>query len=292
MSRDNSSNEHEVVAGGRNTQDKRAFLAVGLTIAISLVAIIFVRPRVGPWLEVRWAYRDLSNPKSSTRTDAINRLRNDAQGTKNELLALLHHSDKGVRHFAASELAHRTSVADDIIDAFLTALESNRHVAEIGHSAPGLFVRYAEDATGPLTRTDRRMIAWLKTELNSTVPRQSGSAAWAMTAFAVRDPSIRGPLAGYLKNGTYFYKYAVLRRLVDDDPSMRDQYVELLLSGLKSPDQNDQANAMSGLRQLKDKPDDLNSRLAAIRKESTDPAVVARIEQVLEELRKNETEQP
>ena len=163
MNAGQSSSQHEVVPAGRMSQNKYAILSVGLTVVVSLALIVFVRPRVGPWLEVRSAYRNLSSADDDARIDAIRRLRSLGEETESELIALLHHPDAGVRHFAASELAHKTRVTDDIIEAFLIALESNQHVAEIGYHAPKLFFRHAEDATGPLTETDQRMIAWITT---------------------------------------------------------------------------------------------------------------------------------
>ncbi len=292
MNAGQSSSQHEVVPAGRMSQNKKAVLLVGLTVVVSLALIVFVRPRVGPWLEVWSAYRNLSSADYDARIDAIRRLRSLGEETESELIALLHHPDKGVRRFAASELAHRTRVTDDIIEAFLIALESNQHVAEIGNSAPKLFFRHAEDATGPLTETDRRMIAWLRPKLNSTNPDRSGTAAFALTAFVNRDPSLREPLAAYLKNGAFFYKYLMLREMADSDPSMRDEYVDVLLSGLGSSVNTDQSNALYGLANLKNEPDDLRSRLEARREESTDPGEISRIDQALEELRKNDAEQP
>ncbi len=292
MNAGQSSSQHEVVPGGRMSQNKYAVLLVGLTVVVSLAAIVFVRPHVGPWLEVWSAYRNLSSADYDARIDAIRRLRSLGEETESELIALLHHPDEGVRDFAAFELARKTRVTDDIIEAFLIALESNQHVAEIGNYAPKLFFRHAEDATGPLTETDRRMIAWLRPELNSTNPDRSGPAAWALTAFVNRDPSLREPLAAYLKNGAFFYKYIVLREMADSDPSMRDEYVDVLLSGLGSSVPTDQLNALYGLANLKNEPDDLRSRLEARREESTDPGEISRIDQALEELRKNDAEQP
>ena len=292
MNAGQSNSEHEVIPAGRMSQNKRAVLSVVLTVIVSLAAIVLVRPRVGSWLEVRSAYRNLSSADYDDRIDAIRHLRSLGQETESELIALLHHPDKDVRNFAASELAYRTRVTDDIIEAFLIALEGNQHVAEIGHSAPRLFFRHAEDATGPLTETDRRMIAWLRTELNSTNPDRSGTAAWALTEFVNRDPSLREPLAAYWKNAAFFYKYVVLREMADSDPSMCDEYVDVLLSGLGSSVYNDQLNALHGLANLKNEPADLRSRLEDRREESTDPGEISRIDQALEELRKNDAEQP
>ena len=292
MNAGQSSSQHEVVPAVRMSQNKRAVLSVGLTVAVSLVAIVFVRPRVGPLLEVRWAYWNLSSADDHARSDAIRRLRSLGEETERELIALLHHPDKGVRNFAASELAHRTRVTDAIIEAFLIALESNQHVAEIGSNAPKLFFRHAESATGPLTETDRRMIAWLRPELNSANPDRTGTAAWALTAFVNRDLSLREPLAAYLKNAAFFYRYVVMRQVVDSDPSMRDEYVDVLLSGLGSSVYSDQLNALYGLANLKNEPDDLRPRLEDRREESTDPGEISRIDQALEELRKNDAEQP
>lgn len=292
MNAGQSNSQHEVIPAGRMSQNKRAVLSVVLTVIVSLAAIVLVRPRVGSWLEVRSAYRNLSSADYDDRIDAIRHLRSLGQETESELIALLHHPDKGVRNFAASELAPRTRVTDDIIEAFLIALEGNQHVAEIGHSAPRLFFRHAEDATGPLTETDRRMIAWLRTELNSTNPDRSGTAAWALTEFVNRDPSLREPLAAYLKNAAFFYKYVVLREMADSDPSMCDEYVGVLLSGLGSSVYNDQLNALHGLANLKNEPADLRSRLEALRVESTDSGEISRIDQALEEFRKNDANQP
>jgi hypothetical protein len=196
-----SSSQPEGVHAGRMSRNIYAVLLVGLTVVVSLAAIVFSRPHVGSWLEVSSAYRNLSSTDSDTRIDAIRRLRSLGEETESELIALLHHPDADVRDFAASELAHKTRLSDEIIEAFLIALESNQHVAEIGYHAPKLFFRHAEDATGPLTETDQRMIAWLKPNLNSKNLNRSGDAAWALTAFVNRDPSLREPLAAYLKNG-------------------------------------------------------------------------------------------
>jgi hypothetical protein len=288
MNSGQSSSQHE--AAGRKPQYKSAVLLVALTVVFCLTAIVFVRPHVGPWLEVRRAYWNLSSADSDTRNDAIHLLRSRGEETESELVALLHHSNADVRGFAAYSLSHETT--DDIIEAFLIALENNRHVAEIGNHAPRLFFRHAEDATGPLTATDRRMIAWLRSALISMDPDRSGAAAWALTAFANRDPSLREPVAAYLKNGPFFYKYLVLREMANSDPSMRDEYVDVLLSGLGSSAHADQANALYGLANLKNESDDARSRLEARRKESTDPGEISRIDQALEVLRKDDAEQP
>jgi hypothetical protein len=285
MNSGQSSSQYEVVPG-RKPQSKYAVLPAGLTVAVCLMAIVFVRPHVGPWLEVRLAYRNLSSTNSDTRNDAIHLLRSRGKETESALIALLHHSCTGVRDFAAYSLSHETT--DDIIEAFLIALESNQHVAEIGNHAPRLFFRHAEDSTGPMTETDRRMIAWLRSELNSTNPDRSGSAAWALTAFVNRDPSLRKSVAAYLKNGAFFYKYLVLREMADSDPSMRDEYVNVLLSGLGSSVHTDQLNALYGLANLQNESDDVRSRLASRRKESTDLGEISRIDQALEVLRKND----
>ena len=292
MNAGQSSSQHEAMSASRLSPKQRAFLSIGLTVVVSLAAIVFVGPNVGPWLEVRSAYGNLSSTDPDTRIDAIHRLRRLGEETASALIVLLHHPDEGVRRFAASELAHRTRLTADVIEAFLIALESNQHVAEIDNSAPKLIVRHAEDATGPLTETDRRMIAWLKTELNSTNPDMSGQAAWAMTAFVNRAPSLQAPLDAYLKNGTFYYKYVVLREMADSDPSMLGKYVDVLLSGLCGTVYNDQMNALHGLANLKNKPVDLRARLEARREQSTNPEEISRIDQALEELRMADPAQP
>jgi len=57
---------------------------------------------VGPWLEVRSAYRNLSSTDYDARIEAIRRLRGLGKETESELIALLHHPDEGVRDFAAN----------------------------------------------------------------------------------------------------------------------------------------------------------------------------------------------
>ncbi|WP_339908440.1 hypothetical protein [Symmachiella dynata] len=291
MNADQSSSQREVVHTGRLSRNLYAVLLVGLAVVVSLAVIVFLRPHVDSWLEVSSAYRNLSSTDPNEQDDAIRRLRSLGEETESHLIALLHHSDANVRYFAASELAHKTRVSDNIIEAFLIALENKQHVAEIGDSAPKLFFRHAEKATGPLTETDQRMIAWLKPRLNSNKVDQSGTAAWALAAFVNRDPSLREPLVAYLKKGVFFYKYLVLQEMVDSDPSLRDEYVDVLLSGLGSPVHTDQTNALHGLAILEIDPDELRSRLEARREEATEPGEISRIDQALEELREKEAEQ-
>ena len=121
----------EDVPASRMSRKKHVVPVVGLTVAVSLAAIVFVRPSVRQRLEVRSACQDLSNADYDARINAIRRLRSLGEETESELISLLHHLDEGVRIFAASELAHRTQVTDDILEAFLLALEGNQHVAEI-----------------------------------------------------------------------------------------------------------------------------------------------------------------
>lgn len=274
--------------GGRRSRNTYAVLLIGLTVALGIAAIFCLRPHVAHWLEVRSAYGNLSSADYDARIDAIRRLRMLGEETESELISLLHHRDASVRRFAAAELAHRTRLTDDVLEAFLSALESNQHAAEIGGSAPKLFLRHAEESTGPLTETDRRMIGWLKSELDSTIAEQSGTAAWTLTAFVTRDPSLKEPLAAYLKIGanspTSNHKFLVLREMASRDPSMRDQYLEVLLSGLGSSDVVAQGNALWGLANLKNAPDNLRSRLEARREESTDPGEISRINEALESL--------
>ncbi|MFN8710721.1 MAG: hypothetical protein ACK50J_28955, partial [Planctomyces sp.] len=159
------------------------------------------------------------------------------------------------------------------------------HVSEIGWSAPSLFRRHAEIATGPLSETDERMIAWLKAEMSSSNLDRRGNAAWGVTGFVNRDPSVREPLDAYLKSGTFFYRYIVMRELVERDPSMCDEYVELLIHGLGSSNPADQHNALYGLTHLKSQPNDLGSRLDARRNASADPGEILRINQAMRTLR-------
>lgn len=51
-----SSTQHDVVPTGRMQPNLRAVLMVGLTVVVSLAAIVLVRPRVDSSLEVRSAY--------------------------------------------------------------------------------------------------------------------------------------------------------------------------------------------------------------------------------------------
>ncbi len=292
MNAGQSSAQDDALPAGRVSQKKYAALLVSLTILGSLAAIALIQPRVGPWLEVRSAYRNLSSADYDERNDAIRRLRRLGKETESELIGLLHHADEGVRRFAAGKLAHRTPVSDDVIEAFLNALEGNHDVAEIGHAAPKLFVRHADSSTGPITKTDRRMLTWLRAELECTDPERSGTAAWALTAFLKRDPSLREQLDAFLKNAGFFHKYLVLREMVDSNPSLRDQYVDVLFSGLASSVHSDRSNALYGLANLKNKPADLGLRLEVLRDRATDSEEISRINQVLKAIGKDTAEQP
>lgn len=265
-------------------------LLLGLTVVVCLATTFFVRPRIGMWLEMRSAYQDLSSLDSDARTYAARKLRRLGIEPESQLIELLHHSDSGVRAFAATELAHWAELTDTIIEVFLTELEGEQPAAEMITAVPRLIFRHAENATGPLTETDRRMIAWLTSELDSTDSERSGSAAWALTAFLDRNPTLEEPLAEYLKSGTFFYKYIVLREMVDRDSSKRDQYVDVLFSGLASSEFSDQANAVYGLTHLKDRPDNLRTRLEARREEATDPDEISRIDEALEEIYEDNAE--
>ena len=296
MTTDPPDNQQVVDPGGRPPRSAYAVLLVGLTLLLSIAAVVFIHPHVGPWLELRTAYGNLSSDDSEKRIEAVRSLRRLGKNPASELISLLHHRDEGVRDFAAVELAHRTRVTDESIEAFLSALETNQHVDEIGRWAPALFRRHAESATGTLTETDQRMIAWLRTELNSTDPERSGLAAWALTAFLHREPSLKAPLAAYLKNGTFSptdnFKYVVLREMASSDLSMRDEYVDLLFSGLTSSTRTDQWNALYGLTHLENEPDNLRSRLEALRENTTNAEVVSRIDEVLETLEDTTTDDP
>jgi hypothetical protein len=98
MNAGQSNSQHEVIPAGRMSQNKRAVLSVVLTVIVSLAAIVLVRPRVGSWLEVRSAYRNLSSADYDDRIDAIRHLRSLGQETESELIALLHHPDNPQPH--------------------------------------------------------------------------------------------------------------------------------------------------------------------------------------------------
>jgi len=268
------------------SRSRYAILLIALTLLLGIAAVIVMQPHVGPWLQVRTAFRNLSSANDDARVDAIRQLRSAGENAEPELISLLHHPDQEVRSFAADQLANGPRVTAEIVEAFLVALESDQHVAQIGGPgcATNLFFKHATGASGPLTQTDRRIIAWLKRELISTDPERSGSAAWASTPFVNRDPSLREPLAACLKNATFFYRYLALRELAGRDRSLSDQYVDVLLSGLASSNTNDQANALWGLTNLEHAPDDLHSRLETRRAESTDQGEISRIDQAIEQV--------
>ena len=125
------------------------------------------------------------------------------------------------------------------------------------------------------------MIAWLKGTLNSTNPESSGGAAWALTAFVEREPSLRQPLISYAKTAPYFYKYIVLREMSAADSSLREQYIDVLLSGLGSQVPTDRTNATYGLEMFCD-PTDLRARLESRVKESVDATELSLIAEALD----------
>lgn len=287
-----SDSQQDAVPTGRRSRSKRAILLVVMTAVISVVAIAFVRPWFHEWLELRDAHRNLTSTDYDAWNDAIRRLRQSGVDMEGELIPLLHHSEQRVRRYAATELAYKTPWTDTVIESFLVALENNQHVPDIGQAAPKLFYRYAEDTSGPLTETHRRMTAWLTAELSSPIPEQSGLAAWSLTAFESRDPALREQLTAWLEDAAFFERYIVLREMENRDPSLHDEYIEVLLSGLQSPVSSDQQNAQFGLTHLDSAPDDLNSRLEAIRDASTDERRISRINATLMQLRENDADHP
>lgn len=282
--------EDAVIPGRRVWHSTYAILLVGLAVALSASTIVFVRPYLTEWYKLRWAYARLTSTDPDERIDAIRQLQMHGEETEDELIALLDHSSGDIRSFAAIELAQKAPLSDDVIEAFLNALQNNQHVVEIGPAAPALFYRHGNETDAPLTETDRRIIAWLSSELNSSNSDQRGSAAWGLTAFMDREPTIKHLLLAHGENAPFFYKYIVYREMVKHDPLLRDEYVDLLLIGLKSSVDTDQSNAFYGLTNLQNPPGDLKSRLETLREQSTDASEIARIKEALTNLDRNDTE--
>jgi hypothetical protein len=261
---------------------RRAILVVLLAIVLCTIAVLVVRPRMTHWLSVRAAYRNLSHQDESERIDAVRWLVDNGENPDEALIALLNHSDEGVRIFAAAELASRRPVTDHVVETFLTGLESGSSVDAIEQSAPNLFFRHAQEATGPLTETEQRMIASLRRMLGSRSPYMRRNAAMALAAFLHRDPSLREPLTAFLPAEGITFQYPVARQIARNDPTFRDEYVELLLSGVSSGNAEAERMAVYYLKELQRESEDIMLQLEARRGNASGQNEASRIDRALE----------
>lgn len=282
------------VSGGGRSRNTYAVLLVGLTVVLCLAAIIFLRPHVSLWLESRSAHRNLSSDDYSARLDAVRWLVRHGENPDPELISLLYHPDENVRMFAANELCTRPST-DEIVEAFLVALETGRYANETVGFAAYVFLKHAEGAGGPMTETDRRIVAVLQPVASSikdySLPDRR-SAAIVLAAFADRDPSLHVPLAQYRKNRALIHQLPVVRQLARGDESFREEYVELLLSAFSSFDPACETQAIHYLKELREESQDLIPQLKARQQETTDPVLTSQIDRAFEKLDVSDGEQP
>mgnify|MGYP002625255069 FL=1 len=196
--------------------------------------------------------------------------------------------------FAANELCTRPAT-DEIIEAFLVALETGRHANETVGFAAYVFLTHAEGAGGPMKETDRRLVAVLQpvaTSIRDYALPESRSAATVLAAFAHRDPSLHEPLAKYRQNRALIHQLPVVRHLARGDESFREEYVELLLSAFSSFDPACETQAIHYLKELRDESQELIPQLKARRRETTDPVLKSQLDRAFEKLDVSDGEQP
>ncbi|MFO1096233.1 MAG: HEAT repeat domain-containing protein [Planctomycetaceae bacterium] len=282
-----SENQPATVASRSPTTSSRAYLllVIGVTIGLCAATIVFVRPRITRWLTIRDAYRNLSHEDNSERFEALRTLESNGENPDEALIALLTHSDERVRSSAADALARRRPVTDRTIDVFFAILESDSPDEAIEQAAPSLCYRHAEQATGPLTPTDQRMIVWLRQRLRSTDPYESGDAAFALAGFLHRDPKLMEPLMVYFKGAGIRDQVFIAHHIEKNAPAFRDEYVQVLLTGLSSGNVNAELMAKHFLKELQRKSDGFVAELEARRTMTSDPQEASQLDRAIELLK-------
>lgn len=263
---------------------RRAILVVLVTIGLCVAAAILVQPHVSHWLKARGAYRNLSHQDENERVEAVRWLINNGENPDQALIALLSHSNAEVRLFAAYSLARRRPVTNRTIDLFLTDLESESPSEAIEKFATNLFYRHAEQATGPLTPTEQRMIAWLRRQLPPNDPDgRSAATAFSLATFLQRDPTLMKPLQDYLKGAEIRSQISVARQMAKYDPAFQDEYVEVLLNGAsQSVNGNARIVSIDYLKQLQKESADFVPGLETRRAMTSDPQEASRLDRAIE----------
>jgi hypothetical protein len=253
------------------------------TISLTIIAAMFVQPRVSRWLNIREAYRDLSHADENERVEAVRRLIAEGENPDEALIALLSDPDEEVRISAARALAVRRPVADRTVDVFLARLESDSPDEAIARAAAHLFYRHAEQATGPITPTELRMITWLRRRLPPSDPLgQFDGEAVALSNFLHRDLTLNRPLQDYFKGAGIRTQIQVAGRMARRDPAFRDEYLNvLLIAASQSADINAQRTSIYLLKQLQEESGGFAAELEARREKATDPQEASRLDRAI-----------
>lgn len=282
-----SEDQSTAVVSRSSTTSSRAYLllVIGATIGLCTATILFVRPRITRWLTVRDAYRNLSHPDNSERFEALRTLENLGENPDEALIALLTQPDEGVRTSAGEALAYRRPVTVRTVELFLTGVEAENPIAAIQESAPNLFYRFAEHADGPLTPIEQRMIAWLRRRLLSQDPLASERSALALTIFLHRDPTLMELLMVYFKGAGIRDQVFIGHHIEKNAPAFRDEYVQVLLTGLSSGNVGAELMSNYFLKELQRKSDSFVTELETRRTMTTDPQEASRLDRAIEMLK-------
>ena len=282
------SNDPAGVEATATEPGRRGILVVLVTVSLTIIAAFFVQPRVSRWLNSRDAYRNLSHPDQNERVDAVRWLIREGENPDEALIALLRDPNDEVRNSSASALAIRRPVTDRTIDVFLTGLESESPSEAITDLAPHLFYRHAEQATGPITPTEQRMIGWLRRRLPTRDPDgQYDGEAIALSNFLHRDPSLNQPLQDYFNGTGIRTQVQVARAMARRDPAFRDEYLTVLLRGAsQSVDINAQKSSINIMKQQQQESDGIIAELEAHREKNSDPEEASRFDRVIEMLKR------
>lgn len=274
------SRAHESAEAPVTFSRRRTTLIVLATIGICAIAVILVQRPVSHWLAVRSAYRKLSHDDQGERTDALRWLVSNGENPDESLIALLGHSDEGVRYSAAYALSSQRPMTDRTIELFLVDVESASPKKAVEQSASGLFYRYGEQAKGPLTPTDQRIIAWLVRRLHSKIVHESEGAAMALTTFVHRDPTLN-----YLNEADLEIQYSVARKFARVNPSYRDKYLRQLLAAASSANAAAEQIAIQHLKELQKESSDFVAELETRRSATSDPQEASRLDRAIEVLK-------
>jgi hypothetical protein len=209
------------------------------------------------------------------------------------LIALLRHSNEEVQTSSATALAIRRPVTDRTINLFLTGLESDSPSEAITNVAPHLFYRHAEQATGPITPTEQRMITWLRRRLPDSDPQNRwDSEAIALSNFLHRDPTLKQPLQDYFQGAGIRTQVQLALQMARRDPAFREEYLTVLLRGAsQSVDINAQRSSINLMKQQQQEFGGFIAELEAHREKTSDPEEASRFDRVIEMLKQERPSQ-
>jgi hypothetical protein len=260
-------------------QSTKRATVLAIVTAVGTLGVGFVlRPYVLDWLRLRAAYSNLSHEDQYEREFAIRTLFAEGLNPDETLISLLHDSSEVVRHFAGGQLSRRP-VSDEIIEAFLLALENDHHADDLLGAGIHVFYRHAEAAEGPLAERDRRIIDALQPLLTDNSVHVRRNAASVLALFLPRAEELRAPLEQFLTKHSIDVEIHVLREMYRGDPTLHERWLAVLVRGAASGDPNVEAATFYYLKELGPKARDAIPQLVELRESS--PRLAPGIDEVL-----------